>query len=60
MKLFGGFVRGADNNTVIALADYPGVDIKGGLSPIKLERTQTSTYSTLVVKKNRDPRLYLQ
>jgi hypothetical protein len=45
---------------VIALADYPGVDIKGSLLPIKLERTQTSAYSALVVKKNRDPRLYLQ
>jgi hypothetical protein len=33
MKLFGGFVHGVDNNAVIALADYPGVDIKGGLSP---------------------------
>jgi hypothetical protein len=58
--LFGGFVHGVDNNTVIALADYPGVDIKGSLLPIKLERTQTSAYSALVVKKNRDPRLYLQ
>jgi hypothetical protein len=38
MKLFGGFVHSVDNNTMVALTGYSGINVQRGLSPIKLEK----------------------
>ena len=42
MKLFGGFVHGVDNNTVIALTGHSGINVQRGLSPIELEQNCTA------------------
>ena len=38
MKLFGSFVHGVDNNTVIALTGHSGINVQRCLSPIELEQ----------------------